>query len=131
MDPRTPSTPSPARASAFRVGRNSRGNWVAQDQDGLRGGLFISRAQAVRFALLANIHHPQDIIMVPDTLELDMQIRADAPVDELTAQQDAADRSIATLKRLHLVSDRPTYLNLDFIADDEQQDAPRKVANGR
>ena len=31
----------------FLVGRNSRGNWVVQDQDGLCGGLFIAQSAAL------------------------------------------------------------------------------------
>src|ERR1700729_2420240 len=45
------------------VGRNSRGNWVAQEQNGLFGGLFVSRAQAVKYALFENGQHPETIIL--------------------------------------------------------------------
>ena len=61
---------SPSRL--FRIGRNSRGNWVAQDQDGLCGGLFVDRAEAVKFAMFENGHRPQAVVMVPGILELDM-----------------------------------------------------------
>jgi hypothetical protein len=62
--------PSTARAkSLFRVGRNSRGNWVVQDQSGLCGGLFVNRTEAVKFAMG---NRPQAVIMVPSILELDM-----------------------------------------------------------
>ena len=65
--------PSTARAkSLFRVGRNSRGNWVVQDQNGLRGGLFVDRAEALKFAMFENGKRPQAVIMVPGILELDM-----------------------------------------------------------
>ena len=37
-------------ASLFLLGRNSRGQWVAQDQSGRRGGLFVSQAAALKFA---------------------------------------------------------------------------------
>ena len=64
---------STARAkSLFRVGRNSRGNWVVQDQTGLCGGLFVNRVEAVKFAMFENGHRPQAVIMVPGILELDM-----------------------------------------------------------
>jgi hypothetical protein len=36
------------------IGRNRSGQWVAQEQNGLYGGLFINRAQAVKYALSAN-----------------------------------------------------------------------------
>jgi len=53
------------------IGRNSRGNWVAQEQSGLYGGLFINRAQAVKYALFENGNHPETIIDLP-FIELDM-----------------------------------------------------------
>src|SRR5438270_11523900 len=65
--------PSTARAkSLFRVGKNSRGNWVVQDQTGLCGGMFVNRAEAVKFAMFENGNRPQAVIMVPGILELDM-----------------------------------------------------------
>jgi len=67
-----PPSPSCSRSPLFLVGRNSRGNWVVQDQSGLCGGLFIDRAEAMKFARLENGNHPQAVIMVPGILELDM-----------------------------------------------------------
>ena len=65
--------PSLARAkSLFRVGKNSRGNWVVQDQSGLCGGLFVGRVEAVKFAMFENGNRPQAVIVVPGILELDM-----------------------------------------------------------
>jgi hypothetical protein len=67
-----PSTrPSPL-TQLFRIGRDSHGNWVAQDQQGLRGGLFVNRAEALKFAMFENGNRPQAVIMVPGILELDM-----------------------------------------------------------
>lgn len=56
----------------FLIGRNSRGTWVARDQSGLCGGLFIGCASAVKFALSENGNHREDIVMVAEPLELDM-----------------------------------------------------------
>jgi hypothetical protein len=53
------------------VGRNSRGQWVAQEQNGLYGGLFVNRAQAVKYALFENNHYPETIIELP-LIELDI-----------------------------------------------------------
>jgi hypothetical protein len=52
------------------IGRNSRGQWVAREQNGLYGGLFINRAEAVRYALFENGHHPEAIVPVSGVLEL-------------------------------------------------------------
>ena len=53
------------------IGKNKRGNWVAQEQNGLYGGLFVNRAQAVKYALFENGRHPETIIELP-LIELDM-----------------------------------------------------------
>src|ERR1700738_5543970 len=47
-----PSTPLPSPPRLFRVGRDSHGNWVAQDQQGLCGGLFAKRGDEVEFPMV-------------------------------------------------------------------------------
>ncbi len=48
--------PSCSSASAIVfIGKNKRGHWVAQEQNGLYGGLFVNRAQAVKYALFENV----------------------------------------------------------------------------
>jgi hypothetical protein len=54
------------------IGKNSRGQWVAREQNGLYGGLFVSRTAAVRYALFENGHHPEAVISSAHLLELDM-----------------------------------------------------------
>jgi hypothetical protein len=53
------------------IGKNRRGNWVAQEQNGLYGGLFVDRAQALKYALFENGHHPETIIELSREIELD------------------------------------------------------------
>jgi hypothetical protein len=57
------------------IGRNSRGNWVVQEQNGLYGGLFVNRAHAIRYALFENGHHPETIVELKRGIELDMSTR--------------------------------------------------------
>jgi hypothetical protein len=65
--------PSCSSASTIvLIGRNSRGNWIAQEQNGLYGGLFVNRAQAIKYALFENGHHPETIIETSREIELDM-----------------------------------------------------------
>jgi len=68
-----PSCSSPS--TIVFIGRNSRGQWVAQEQNGLFGGLFVNRAQAVKYALFENGHHPETIIELSRGIELDMSGR--------------------------------------------------------
>jgi hypothetical protein len=66
----------------FFVGRDSRGHWVVQDADHRRGGLFVNRAAALKFAKDEDSSGHPAIVMVPDILELDMS----APALAATAQ---------------------------------------------
>jgi hypothetical protein len=74
--------PSPcSKCLSFFIGQDSRGNWVVQDQEHLRGGLFINRGEAIKFALFENGHRPQDIVTVPGVFDLDMNSKTGtAPV---------------------------------------------------
>ena len=66
-----PSCSSDALSLVF-IGKNRRGDWVAQEQNGLYGGLFVSRAQAIKYALFENGQHPEAIVELPCEIELDM-----------------------------------------------------------
>jgi hypothetical protein len=72
MNKGEPPSSSGSTSSLFLVGRNSRGNWVVQDQRGLRGGLFLDCAEALKFAKSESGKNPQAVIIVPGLLELDM-----------------------------------------------------------
>jgi len=65
-----PSCSSPS--TVVFIGKNHRGQWVAQEQNGLYGGLFVSRAQAIKYALFENGQHPETIVELPREIELDM-----------------------------------------------------------
>ena len=65
-----PSCSSPS--SIVFIGKNSRGHWVAQEQNGLYGGLFVNHAQAIKYALFENGHHPETIVELSREIELDM-----------------------------------------------------------
>jgi hypothetical protein len=55
----------------FMIGRDSRGNWVAQEQNGVCGGLFISRTEALKFTKFESGDRPHAVVMVSGILELD------------------------------------------------------------
>src|SRR5712664_776852 len=65
--------PSCSSASTIvLIGRNKSDHWVAQEQKGLYGGLFVNRAQDVKYALFENGHHPETIVELSHEIELDM-----------------------------------------------------------
>jgi len=65
-----PSRSSPS--TIVFIGKNKCGQWVAQEQSGLYGGLFVNRAQAVKYALFENGHHSETIVELSREIELDM-----------------------------------------------------------
>ncbi|MYV81934.1 hypothetical protein GTH44_08715 [Bradyrhizobium japonicum] len=78
-----PSCSSPS--TVVFIGRNHRGQWVAQQQNGLYGGLFVNRAQAIKYALFENGQHPETIIELPREIELDMGRKPDAAAPKRAA----------------------------------------------
>jgi hypothetical protein len=69
-----PSTKASAPALVF-IGRNRSGQWGAQEQTGLYGGVCVSRAQATKHALVENGHHSETIVELSRAIELDTQGR--------------------------------------------------------
>ncbi|MCG2630519.1 hypothetical protein L6654_28200 [Bradyrhizobium sp. WYCCWR 13023] len=59
-------------SSIVFIGKNRRGQWIAQEQHGLYGGLFVSRAEALKYALFENGQHPGTIVELPREIELEM-----------------------------------------------------------
>ena len=72
------------------IGKNRRGNWIAQEQNGLYGGLFVSRAEALKYALFENGHHPETIVELSREIELDMNGAPRASDRELKAHAERA-----------------------------------------
>jgi hypothetical protein len=54
------------------IGKDKAGHWVVQEQNGLFGGLFVNRTEAVKYALFENGHHPEMIIELAREIELEM-----------------------------------------------------------
>ena len=61
-----------SESSRFFIGKNSRGNWVVQDERGFRGGLFLDRIQALKFVKSENAGSPAAIVVMKEPFELDM-----------------------------------------------------------
>lgn len=57
-------------APTVLVGRDRRGNWIACEQNGIFGGLFANRAQAFKYALHENGHHPETMVELSHEIEL-------------------------------------------------------------
>ena len=72
MDDRCSCSPESAKSPLFRVGRNSHGDWIVQDETGRYGGIFVDRSEALKYALFENGHRHQAIMLIPDIMELDL-----------------------------------------------------------
>ncbi|MDF0498441.1 hypothetical protein P0R27_34640 [Bradyrhizobium yuanmingense] len=60
---------SSTRATVL-VGRNRLGNWVVREQNGIFGGLFANREQALKYALCEKGQNPEAILEVSREIEL-------------------------------------------------------------
>lgn len=71
------------------IGRDSRGNWVAREQSGLFGGLFVNRAQAMKYALFENGDHPATIVLTTKIVELDIRRKASTSPQSVIADESS------------------------------------------
>lgn len=78
------------KSVCVRIGRDSRGNWVALDREGTSGGLFVSHDAARAFALVENGNR-EDAIEVIDALELKLERGAGAEDCRRNAGRPADD----------------------------------------
>jgi hypothetical protein len=82
-----PPSASSSNSPLFLIGKNSHGNWVVRDQSGLCGGLFVGRAEALKFAMFENGNRPNAVIMVPGVLELDISGKPGTGDDSMAGTQ--------------------------------------------
>lgn len=61
----------PPCSSVFILGQDDHGNWVVRDQNGLRGGLFVGCAEALRYVRSESGNRARTVVMVNGSLELD------------------------------------------------------------
>jgi hypothetical protein len=78
---------SPANHSCLFIGQDRAGCWVVKDAQSLRGGLFVNRTEAIRFAMYECQRRPPSVIMLPDGLELD------GPIDKEQGRYPATRRA--------------------------------------
>ena len=71
------------------IGRDKGGRWVAREQNGLYGGLFVNRTQAIKYALCENGHHPEMIVELSREIELDMGRNTDQPSSKSVTRRAA------------------------------------------
>jgi hypothetical protein len=75
--------PSSLRPPIFMIGQDNRGNWVAQEKSGARGGLFTNRAAALKFVKFENGIQPRTVVWVNGVLELNTSAASVKPSEVL------------------------------------------------
>jgi hypothetical protein len=85
--------PSCLQPPIFMIGQDSRGSWVVAEKDGMRGGLFADRAQALRYIRSENGNRPYAFVTVTGVFELTIA-RPSAVVPQFTADA-ARERRVA------------------------------------
>jgi len=86
---------SNVKTPVFVVGQDSRGNWVARDQSGTRGGLFVDRTQALRYVRSENEDRMQIVVIAAGPVELDMTGNRAAPPQQQLAVNAPDGRRVA------------------------------------
>jgi hypothetical protein len=84
--------PSCLKPPLFMIGQDAKGNWVVQDQNGVRGGLFVDRPEALRYVRLENGNQPGAVIAVSGVLELDLSGK---PTTAARFADNTRDRRVA------------------------------------
>lgn len=77
-----------AARAPLLIGTNSRGDWVVRDRAGRRGGVFVSRASALRYARLETGQRGPRVTTFVGTLELETT----RPAGHQSATGRAGDR---------------------------------------
>jgi hypothetical protein len=89
--------PSRLPCPLFMIGQDSRGHWVVCEQNGARGGLFINRAEALRYIRSENENYTYPAVVVAGILELDLAVNKKL---HIRAQSDASaqrERQVASI----------------------------------
>src|SRR6516165_8482631 len=92
---KTTESEPPSCSSVFMIGQDSRGNWVVRDQSGLRGGLFVGRAQALRYVRDEAGDHPRAIVMISGAFELDTSGMKRPPMPRQSGFEERHVRRVA------------------------------------
>jgi hypothetical protein len=82
--------PSSLRPLTFMIGQNSAGHWVVCERSGTRGGLFVSRAEALRYTRSENENRSYPTVFVSGALELGIaggKNTAPFPASDMQAQR--------------------------------------------
>jgi hypothetical protein len=87
--------PSSDRTHVFMVGQDSHGNWVVRDQAGLRGGLFVGRAEALRYIQDEAGNRPRAIVLVNGAFELDTSGTRRVPMLHHLSAEEGRVRRVA------------------------------------
>jgi hypothetical protein len=85
----------PPCSSVFILGQDDRGNWIVREQNGLRGGIFVGRAEALRYVRFEAGDRPRALVMVNEALELDTSGTRRPPIPHRRSAEEPSARRVA------------------------------------
>jgi hypothetical protein len=80
----------------FYIGQHRQGFWVARESEGQSGGLFIFRRSALRFARRQSAPSGCALMVINESLELDVENGGSRAVEQLAAAMDLVRRRVLT-----------------------------------
>jgi hypothetical protein len=87
--------PSCLQLPIFMIGRDSKGNWVARERSGARGGLFVDRAAALKYVRFESGNRAHAVVWVSGMLELIVSSASSTASAEGRVHQVGRKRRIA------------------------------------
>jgi hypothetical protein len=87
--------PSFSRSPIFMIGQDCQGHWVVCELKGIRGGLFVNRAEAVRYIRFENENHFYPTVIVSGVLELYIADRRNTVSSRKSGVEAQRERQVA------------------------------------
>jgi hypothetical protein len=97
LPPRPDATVLSASIPLVFIGRDHNGFWVVQEAEGLRGGLFLLKRSALRFAREKRGRPGVATMLVTQPLELDVENQGSRVVTPLSAAMDGVSHRVPAL----------------------------------
>jgi hypothetical protein len=87
--------PSSSRSPIFMIGQDCQGHWVVCELKGIRGGLFVNRAGALRYIRSENENHFYPTVIVSGVLELYIANRTNTASSRKSGVEAQRERQVA------------------------------------
>jgi len=83
------------RSPAFIIGQDGQGRWVVCEPNGTRGGLFVNRAEALRYIRSENVNHFSPTVVASGVVELYIAARRNTASSRKAGLEAQHERLVA------------------------------------